>query len=111
MLIPYTGELYGLCTTDTHLVYKWDDDTCRILFSMTRHGNGMSCHFSSDKAGLRKLREAIRDAEEFIYDNFSWCEMIFANIGIESVERLVVDLSFVYMADSEDNRVYVKVRL
>ena len=102
MLTPYTGELNGLCTNGTHLVYRWDNEDCKILFSMTRRGNGMSCHFSSDKKGLRKLREAMEDADSFIYKNFAWCEMVFANVSLKSVERLIKRIGFVYMANSDD---------
>lgn len=109
MLIPYSGELNGLYVTDTHLVYRWDNDSCKVLFSMTRHGNAMSCHFYSDKIGLRKLREAFEDATNFIKKNFKWCEMILANIALKSVERLVKKLLFVHVANSNESRVYMKV--
>lgn len=110
MLSLYHGDTGGLCVNDNHSVYRWNNKDCKILISMTRHGNGMSCHFSSDKKGLRLVKNAIIDGMDYIFKKFDWCEMIFANIDTPSVERLVKKIGFSHVANSDSGRIFIKVK-
>ena len=53
---PYAGDLMGLTTNENHLVFRWNRDDCKVLFSASRRGNAASCHFASDKRGLRHIK-------------------------------------------------------
>ena len=106
MFYEYSGDLIGLETTDNHLIYRWSDRGCKILFSVCRHGNAASCHFSSDKNGLRKLRVAINEFMGFVFKSFTWCEMIIAIVKVNSVKRLVEKFGFSLCAHVNDHDIY-----
>lgn len=108
--VLYEGDLMGLTTTPNHLVFRWSRDDCKILFSAARQGYAMSCHFASDKAGLRHLKEAIDKFVRCVFQAFSWCTMVLANTRRASVGRLISKLNFVPTAEVEDMTVYMRVR-
>jgi len=92
--IPYFGDTMGITTNDNHIVVKWANPECKILFSMTRKGNGMICHLASDKKGLRKLAQATKDCIEYIENTFEWCNMIIAITEIKSIQRFLDKVGF-----------------
>jgi hypothetical protein len=102
----------GLGHDESHLVFIWCRNDCKVLFSATRKGNGMSCHFSSDKRGLRHLKEAINEFVQFVFGCCKWCKMVLAIIEKPSVERLVLKCGFDYVVDLDnlDHRVYMRAR-
>lgn len=107
IFMPYDGDLIGLPTNDNHLVFKWNVEGCKILFSAARQGNGMSCHFASDKRGLRRLREAIIAFTNYIFEHYDWCEMIIAKVTLPSVARLLPKLGFVELIQTEYYKAYI----
>ena len=104
MFSEYNGDLMGLYSNENHIVYRWNDETCKILFSVCRQGNGAVCNFASDKKGLRKLKIAIKEWISFIFDNFQWCEMVLAEVKLNSVKKLVKKFGFEFIDffDSEN---------
>ena len=107
---PYVGDLIGLPTSDKHLNFRWDEPDCKVLFSACQQGNAASCHFASDKRGLRKLKQAINEFCDFAFWLFEWCEMIMAKIDKKSVERLVKRCGFEEMARNKDVSIWIKKR-
>ncbi len=55
----YSGDLIGLPTNENHLNFRWSEPGCKVLFSVARQGNGASCHFASDKAGMKKINKLL----------------------------------------------------
>ena len=106
----YNGNLIGLPLNDNHLIFKWNVPGCKILFSAAMQGNGMSCHFASDKRGLRKIRQAIIAFVQFIFTQYPWCEMIIAKVQLPSVGRLLPKLGFALLAETEYCNVYILER-
>ena len=106
----YNGDLIGLPTSGDHLIFKWNEPGCKILFSAAKQGNGMSCHFASDKRGLRKIKSAISAFVEFIFKKYPWCEMIFAKVTLPSVGRILPKLGFSKLIKTEYCNVYILER-
>ena len=106
----YNGDLIGLPTSGDHLIFKWNESDCKILFSAAKQGNGMSCHFASDKKGLRKIKLAISAFVEFIFNEYPWCEMIFAKVTLPSVGRILPKLGFSLLSETEYCNVYILER-
>jgi hypothetical protein len=89
--VPYRGDLMGLAVNENHRVFEWlNDYDAKVLFSMTRRGRALSCHFASNKGGLRHLREVLNCFCVFCFNDFAWCKMIMANITVPSVKRFIV---------------------
>ena len=94
MFEQFTGDLRGLPTSKNHLNFRWLDPDCRILFSVCQMGEAASCHFCSDKKGLRRLREAINQFVEFVFVLFDWCKMVIAKVVRKSVGKLLLGCGF-----------------
>lgn len=107
---PYSGDLIGLPTSDAHVVFKWSNPDCKILFSASRQGNAMSLHFASDKPGLRNVKSAIESFVIFIFDKYPWCEMVLAKVQLPSVGRLIIKLGFELLTKTQYCSVYIKLR-
>ena len=75
----HKGSVGKLPTSKDHLNFKWLGKG-HILFSVARQGNAASCHFASDKKGLRHIKQAINEWCDFIRDLFDWCKMIIAKV-------------------------------
>ena len=106
MILPYEGDLIGLPTDKNHLNFRWMEPGCKILFSVCRQGNAASCHFASDKRGLRKLKLAIKDFINYVFTEFEWCEMLFAKIVPNSVKKLAEKVGFVLFWSLDSCDVY-----
>lgn len=104
----YTGNFIGLKTNKNHRVFRWRKKDCKILFSVTRQGSVASCHFASDKKGLRRVRQAINEFCYFCFKVFEWCKKIIAKINISSVERLVGKCGFVKVYENQNASVWAK---
>lgn len=108
---PWHGKTYNLATNENHLVFRWIDNSCLILFSVCKKGDSASCHFYSNKPGLRKLKRAINDFCEFLFYSFDWCKIILANTFKSSgVGRLISKVGFIPAAESKDTILYVRLR-
>lgn len=106
--VPYDGDLMGLAVTPNHLVFRWNVDFCTILFSMTQQGRSANCHFASDKAGLRHIKEAIDKFVRFVFSTFDWCRMVLANVDRPSVGRLIEKVRFMPVAECYKGRFYMR---
>lgn len=105
----YKGDLMGLPTDENHINFRWDNPDCKILFSMCRQGNGVCCHYASDKKGLRKLTYATKEFMNFVFNTFDWCEMIFAKIksDLEPMKRRAKKLGFTFLTEEDNCEFYV----
>lgn len=108
--LPYDGDLMGLAVTPNHLVFRWNVDFCTILFSMTQQGGSANCHFSSNKRGLRYVKEAVDKFVRFVFSAFPWCRMVLANVERPSVGRLIQKVGFTPVADCNKGTVYMRLR-
>jgi hypothetical protein len=106
----YSGDLIGLETDRNHLVFRWNNERCKILFSASKKGSSLSCHFASDKSGLRFIKRAINDFIKFAFDKLSWCVSILAIVEKPSVKRLIERLNFIYVGDIEGCAIYLRGR-
>jgi len=108
--VLHEGDLMGLTTTPNHLVFRWNRDDCKVLFSAARQGKAMSCHFASDRRGLRHLKDAIDKFVCSVFSAFPWCRMILANVQKASVGRLISKIDFTPIAEVDDMIIYMRVR-
>lgn len=99
----------GLATDENHLVFRWIKPDCKVLFSAGQKGNAMSCHFASDKRGLRRLRQAINEFCVFVFYAFPWCRMILATVNVPSVARLLPDCDFEHIGDCDDCKIFMRL--
>ena len=106
---PYSGDLMGLCVDDNHLVFRWTGPG-KILFSVSRRGNAASCHFSSNKQGLRYIKEAVDKFVKFVFWLFDWCTMVIAQVKKASVGRLIEKVAFMPVTNIGDFTVYARVK-
>lgn len=109
MIIPLSGDDLGITSTENHILLEWRNRGKRVVFSATRHGNAMSCHFSSEKGSIRYLRIAIEEFISFVFDACDWCEMIVANMKQRSIRKLVEKCGF-KMLDHLENGTFYYVR-
>jgi len=106
--VEYDGETSNLPTSENHINFRWVGSG--ILFSVCRIGNAASCHFSSDKSGLRRLREAINHFVEFVFGIFDWCKMVIAKVVKKSVGKMLLDCSFLLLCSVGGVDVYWRCR-
>jgi len=109
--IPYTGDLMELPTNKNHLNFKWVNKNCDILFSATRQGDGMSCHFATDGKGMEYIHEALNDFVEFIFRNFDWCKMILGKITNEKIKSVALKCGFMWALNTKNYTLYVRSKL
>ena len=105
---PYSGDLMGLYVDENHLVFRWHGPG-KILFSVSRRGNAASCHFASNKQGLRYIKKAVDEFVEFVFWLFDWCTMVLAQVSRKSVGRLIEKVGFEPFATSGEYTIYMRV--
>ncbi len=108
MIYELSGSDLGVFNNDSHRVVEWRGNG-RVVFSFTRHGGAMSCHFASGKDGLRHVKEAIEEFIQWLFLNYD-CTMILANVGIDSVKRLLPKLDFELLAKSSNRDLFVRLK-
>ena len=106
----YEGDLMDLPHDDNHLVFRWLEPGCKILFSVSRMGNGASCHFATDKAGLRKLKQAVNEFCEFCFWLFDWCEMVLAKVKKPSVSRILPRCGFKFIITGNNIEAFARYK-
>lgn len=99
-----------LPTDINHLNFRWLGKGCNIMFSVARQGNAASCHFSSDRKGLRKLKQAINEWCEFVFWMFDWCEMIIGKVEKENISKLLKECDFKLCGKADNVLAYVRLR-
>lgn len=104
----YTGKTGELRTSENHYNFKWLNEDCHILFSVTQQGKAMVCHFTSDKAGLRKLKQALNEWCEFCFWLFKECDIIVGIIEKPSVFRLAINCNFEHIASFGNKQVCIR---
>lgn len=106
--IPYLGDTGQLLTSSYYMNFKWVESDCNILFSATRQGNAITAHFTSDKAGLRRLEQAVNEWCDFCFWLFDWCEMIIGIIERNSVCKLAERCKFEQVASFGKTKIYIR---
>jgi len=104
----YAGDTGRLPTNDKHLNFLWIEPDCFVLFSVSRKGNAASCHFTSDKPGMEKIRQAINEFVDFVFSEFLWCEMIFAKIRLEKVRKIIRTCGFIWTLSTKKYDLYTR---
>lgn len=104
----YDGYLMGLPTNGNHMVFRWHGPG-KVLFSVTQQGKAASCHFASDKKGLRHLKKACSDFVKFCFFLFPWCKMCIAHVGPKSIGRLIMKIGFIPLGYSNQGTVYARL--
>ena len=102
------GDLLGLVYDENHLIVEW----ClhgRVLFSFEKRGEALSCHFSSDKSGLRFIKHAIDDFAGLMREMFPWCKMLIAIVKKPSVARIIKKVGFTHEAEVKDYQIYKRL--
>lgn len=97
----------GLYADENYLVFRWTGPGT-VLFSVARRGDAASCHFASDKAGLRHLKQAIEAWCRFAAWLFDWCRMILAQVKRPSVGRLIEKCGFRLIGTIDDMQIYMR---
>ena len=103
-----TGDTGLLPTDENHLNFKWLEPDCNVLFSVSRLGNGASCHFTSDHAGMKKIKRAINEFVIFVFWSFDWCTMIIAKIKLKKVEEIVTQCNFKKLIVANEISVFIR---
>ena len=99
----------GLHVDQNHLVFRWNGPG-KILFSVSRRGDAASCHFASDKAGLRHIKEAIIRWCIFAFWLFDWCQMILAQVSRPSVGRMIQKVGFDPVTQAGSLTIYARCK-
>lgn len=107
---PCDPNKNGLIHNQNHVVYRWDRNDCNVYFSVTKLDNVISAHFSSDKEGLKLMKDAIEECFEFLMDEYKWCEKIAGLVKRESVGRLIEKCGFVKKAYNEEQDIHIYER-
>jgi len=106
--VLHKGDPESLIKNDTYLCFNAVGT--EIYFSAAQLGNAMTCHFTTDKAGLRQIKEACEDFCAYIFRHFGWCRMIIAYVLRPSVGRMIEKIGFVKFAKSDEGVAYMRVR-
>jgi len=109
MIIPLNGDDLGVYRNENHTVVEWTDLVHRVVFSATRHGNAMSCHFASGKNGIRYIKQAINEFVEFIFNACKWCEIVVAITEKKGVINTIKQCGF-FLCASADNGLHLYAR-
>lgn len=99
----------GLCTNENHAVFVWHGPG-KVLFSVTQQGKAASCHFASDKKGLRHLKQAIDEFVQFVFCSLKSVTMVLAQVSKPSVGKLIEKLDFKPVTDTQGFTVYMRLR-
>lgn len=109
--IPYSGpNAVRLPTDSNHINFKWVEPGVSVCFSATRQGDGMSCHFTADRSGVRRIHDAIDEFCEFVFYFFPWCRMVIAKIIMPKVIRIVRECGFEFLTTHSRGVVYIMRR-
>lgn len=103
---PFSGDLNGLYVDENYLVFKWNGPG-KILASAAQRGKAITAHLSSDKAGLRHLKQAVNDFCYYAFWLFD-CVMILAQVTKQSVGRLILKCGFDYIGHDDGIDYYAR---
>ncbi len=108
--IPYNGNMGDLAYDENYVILKWNEPNCHVIFSVAQRGKAANIHFDCDKAGARRVREAIGEFCDFLFWMFDWCTMVMGIIEKSSVMRIAEKLGFIYVTDINNSKVYVRTK-
>lgn len=108
MIYELAGDDLGVFTNDAHRVVEWRGGG-RVVFSYSYVGDAMSCHFASGKEGLRYVKPAINEFIQWLFLNYD-CTMILANVGVDSVKRLLPKVGFKLLAKTDNRDLFVRLK-
>ena len=106
----YLSDPGKLPTNENHINFIWMEPGCKVLFSISQQGGGASCHFSSDKFGMKKINQAINEFCEFVFGNCDWCRMIFAKIQSKKIADIVLTCGFKYAFPLKYSELFIRSR-
>lgn len=105
MILPLIGDDLGITRDDSHYVLEWRDlDGHRVVFSASRIGDAIYCHFAPEKNSLRVVKIACLDFMDWVFDVCEWCKMLITAASKPSVIRLVDKIGFIPIAESADGK-------
>jgi hypothetical protein len=102
------GDDLGVPRIPECMVVEWAEGNNKVVFSYAQQGKGITAHFAAAKKSLREVKTAINDFCEWVFWAYPWCRMIFAVIGIKSVERLVQKCGFKFLTAKGPYQVYAR---
>ena len=106
--VPYVGDTGDLVRDDNYLIFRWAEPDCMVLFSVCKRGEAANIHFDCDKAGAKRIKEALGEFCDFVFWIFDWCTMVMGIIAKPSVQKMVQKCGFSHVADINNSKVYVR---
>jgi len=110
MFFVYDGDSMGIPTNDKHVIFRWNNPDCKVIFSVCKRGVAASCHVASDKKGLKLLKQACNDFFDFVMNEFEWCERVIVAVKKPSICRLVEKIGFELLGHADDSSLYMRVK-
>lgn len=105
MILPLMGDSLGIDGGDDYYYLEWRDiDGHRVVFSATRIGDGILCHFAPEKGSLRVAKIACLDFADWVFSACEWCKMLLTAADKPSIHRFVGKMGFIPIAESEDGK-------
>lgn len=106
----FSGDTGRLPVDRNYLIFRWTGSG-EILFSVTQKGKAAFVHFTSDKAGLRHIKQAFNEFCDFVFWLFEWCTMIMAHVERKpSIGRVLLKCEFEEITGNENAKVYARYR-
>lgn len=105
MIVPLQGDDLGIYKDENYYVLEWRDwEGHRVVFSATRYGDAILCHFAPAKDSLRVAKIACLDFIDWVFSACEWCKMLLSAVDKPSIMRFVGDLGFVDIARDENGK-------
>jgi len=110
MIYDLEGNDFGIYRNDNHILKEWRENG-RVVFSFSRRGDALVCHFSCEKKAIRHLRLAFKDFINWVFVEFPWCQMLMTGIDKASVKNLVKNFDFFKVGiDDEGKDIFVRLK-
>ena len=82
----------GIAHNENYRCVEWCGGN--IVFSYSKRGQAMCCHFAADKNSLRLIKPAIEDFCLWATQHYKWCKILVAFVSKPSVGRLITKCNF-----------------
>ncbi len=107
-LFTATDNPRGVFNNENYRIVNCYDG--HITFSYASKGKAMTVHFSSDRAGLRKIKEMSDLFCQWLFNNYD-CPVIFAAVAKHrtSIMMMVSKIGFVYIADDSKHCIFMRL--
>lgn len=90
----------GLYATDNHILLEWSDGERQVYFSAAQQGQAMTVHIAAKGKNKLALREAVEDFIDYIFTNYTWCDVVIGAITKPSVVNLANKCGFHHIGDA-----------